>query len=83
MNVMWASNEQNNRRPIGKKQKIEPEKVTKSTESTNQKPLQQTSIVASFNSDFKAVADAAVTVLFYVNGLSFSVIKIKYCKEAF
>lgn len=66
-----------------KKRKIELDKLTKSTESASQKAPKQVSIAASFNSGFKAAADAAVARMFYSTGIPFSLIESQYCKEAF
>jgi hypothetical protein len=77
MSVMRALNDEKQKRDREKQRKIELDKLTKSTGSChNHKPLQQTSIAASFNSGFKEAADVAVARLFYGNGIPFSIIEI-------
>jgi hypothetical protein len=79
--AMKVLNEGKEKKDRDRKIRNELDRLTKTAGSTK-KPLQQTSIAASFSTGCKAAADAAVAQFFYANGIAFSVVESKYFKEA-
>jgi len=90
VDAMKAINKEKAVRDREKKKRDELDKLTKSKgagtagnqSQSCQKPLTQTSIVASFQATAKAEADAAVAKFFYANGIPFSNVESKYLKGA-